>query len=481
MADERLEAQMRLATQHAKRAELFLAIVKMSHEDLSFEEQLKYFIQYVCEMSGWPLGHVYLPDDSNNETLYPTTLWNNLDKQYEEFRTITEKTILEKGTGLLGRVFKSKKSVWMRDATTDPYFTRKEAAEHAHLKSAFATPIFVKDKIIAICEFFFKGIAEEDLYLLESTEAGAKQLSLAIEKQQQALLHQEKLANINKQLVSAARRAGMAEIASSVLHNVANIVNSVNIASHSLKEKLNETQFNALSNVAELIQAHKDNLNDFLNNDPQGKNVIDYITKIHPIWERKKTEIQNEIKSINKNVENIKDIIAMQQTLNGANSMLETIPIVEIVEEALALNSSIFPRFKAAFRKEYMAEPTLLTDKVKVLQILVNLLRNACESTQEMDTEKKPIDIKISTPTQDEVCIEVMDQGKGIVEENLSEIFTYGFTTKKYGHGIGLHISALAAKELGGSLSAKSPGENQGATFTLSLPLKPTRRKEDSL
>lgn len=78
----------------------------------------------------------------------------------------------------------------------------------------------------------------------------------------------------------------------------------------------------------------------------------------------------------------------------------------------------------------------------------------------------------IRVSRQDETArITVSDNGVGIAVENLTRIFAHGFTTKKNGHGFGLHSSALAAKELGGSLRASSEGPDRGATFILELPL----------
>jgi signal transduction histidine kinase len=66
----------------------------------------------------------------------------------------------------------------------------------------------------------------------------------------------------------------------------------------------------------------------------------------------------------------------------------------------------------------------------------------------------------------------VIDNGEGIAAENLTRIFAHGFTTKKDGHGFGLHSCVLAAREMGGSLLAASDGPGRGAAFTLVLPLQ---------
>jgi two-component system NtrC family sensor kinase len=59
----------------------------------------------------------------------------------------------------------------------------------------------------------------------------------------------------------------------------------------------------------------------------------------------------------------------------------------------------------------------------------------------------------------------------GIAPENLTRIFSHGFTTRTDGHGFGLHSAALAAQQMGGRLTAQSDGPGRGATFTLELPV----------
>ena len=108
-------------------------------------------------------------------------------------------------------------------------------------------------------------------------------------------------------------------------------------------------------------------------------------------------------------------------------------------------------------------------EKHKILQILVNLLRNAKHACQESDRADKRLTVRVING-DGRVRISVIDNGIGIPPENLIRIFSHGFTTKKDGHGFGLHSGALAAKEMDGSLTVHSDGPGQGSTFTLELP-----------
>ena len=120
--------------------------------------------------------------------------------------------------------------------------------------------------------------------------------------------------------------------------------------------------------------------------------------------------------------------------------------------------------------------PQVQVEKQKVLQILVNLMRNARDALVESGRQGPAIDLAHPNRRRSDekkVVIEVIDNGVGIEEENLTKIFSHGFTTKRHGHGFGLHSSANAAKEMGGNLTAHSDGPGRGAVFTLELPFMP--------
>jgi signal transduction histidine kinase len=140
------------------------------------------------------------------------------------------------------------------------------------------------------------------------------------------------------------------------------------------------------------------------------------------------------------------------------------------------MNVGSLQRHEVEVLREFDDVPPINTEKHKVLQILVNLVRNAKYACDESGREEKLITLRIAR-CDDQVRISVVDSGIGIPPENLTRIFNHGFTTRKDGHGFGLHSAVLAAAELGGSLSAHSDGLGHGAIFTLELPLKPSADK----
>jgi two-component system, NtrC family, sensor kinase len=141
------------------------------------------------------------------------------------------------------------------------------------------------------------------------------------------------------------------------------------------------------------------------------------------------------------------------------------------MEDALQMNAAALSRHGIMVSRSYAETPLIAVDKHKILQIFVNLIRNAKYAIDAAARRDKRIDITITLRNETHVAITVKDNGIGIDPDNLTRIFSHGFTTKKDGHGFGLHSGALAAKEMGGSLSAFSEGPGTGAAFTLELPL----------
>jgi signal transduction histidine kinase len=277
----------------------------------------------------------------------------------------------------------------------------------------------------------------------------------------------------HKELMVASRKAGMAEVATSVLHNVGNVLNSVNVSANLVAEQIQRSRSGKMDRVAALLEQHAADLGDFLTRDTKGRQLPAYLVEVAKDLKREHESAVRELALLTKNVEHIKEIVAMQQSYATAVGVTEMVKITDLVEDAMRMNVGALERHNVHPVREYAsALPEISVDKHKVLQILINLVRNAKYACDESGRTDKRIIIRVSK-ADDRIQISVIDNGVGILQENLTRIFNYGFTTRKHGHGFGLHSGALAAKELGGALVAHSDGPGKGATFTLELPLQP--------
>jgi two-component system NtrC family sensor kinase len=283
-----------------------------------------------------------------------------------------------------------------------------------------------------------------------------------------------KLAQMHKQLTEASRQAGMAEIANNVLHNVGNVLNSVNVSAGMIGSKLNDSKAQGLSKAVQLMNEHATDLGDFFTRDARGKALPGYLNKLVAALAAEKQSIAEELNSLTRSIDHIKDIVATQQSYSGATSVVEPVQIKDLIEDALRINAAAITRHQITVIKEYVDVPLLLLDKHLVLQILVNLIGNAKQALEGMRDHLHRITLRIEiAPPADRprLRIRVEDNGEGIAPENLAKLFGHGFTTRKNGHGFGLHSCALAAKEMQGSITAHSEGPGRGAAFTLELPI----------
>jgi PAS domain S-box-containing protein len=280
------------------------------------------------------------------------------------------------------------------------------------------------------------------------------------------------LASAHKKLIDASRRAGMAEVATGVLHNVGNVLTSVNVASSCVAEGLKKSKVPGLYKLVALMRENEADLGSFLMNGERGKQIQNYLVQLAESLTNEQAHALKELAHLQTNIDHIKDIVSMQQSHAKVSGVTEPVLITDLLEDALRMNSSGLARQDFRITREYESTPVVTVEKQKVLQILVNLVRNAEHACDANGTAEKRLTLRVTTAS-DRVRVAVIDNGVGIPAENLARIFHHGFTTRKDGHGFGLHSGALAARELGGSLQVHSDGPGQGAMFTLELPLKP--------
>ena len=279
------------------------------------------------------------------------------------------------------------------------------------------------------------------------------------------------LRDSQQRLLETSRLAGMAEVATGVLHNVGNVLNSVNVSAGLVVEKLRRSKVPNLGKAANLLTERNGDLGNFLMNDPNGQKIPGYLAKLSQFLVEENAELLTEVDLLARNIEHIKEVVAVQQSYAKVSGVFEDLPADQLVEDSIAMNIGAFERHGIVLERRFSPAPPVRVDRHRVLQILINLLRNAKYALDDVQRIDKRITISIA-PADDKVLrIAVADNGIGISSENLDRIFGHGFTTRKNGHGFGLHSGALAAKEMGGSLSVQSLGLRRGATFTLELPI----------
>ena len=284
-----------------------------------------------------------------------------------------------------------------------------------------------------------------------------------------------------QQLVQTARQAGMAEMMSNVLHNVGNVLNSVGVTTSTMRQRIAKSRISSLSNLAALIEERGDKLADYLATDPQGRKVPTYLLSLSDHLVKEQVGFLKDVQTLDRHVRHVRDIIHLQQDYSRTRGLTEPVQIETIIEDALQLNQQQNAKFDIQVEKDYAALPECWMDRHKLLQILINLFSNARHAVMAKEIRPGLIRVVVKrTETDDQVRIEVSDNGIGIAFDNLTRIFQHGFTTRPDGHGFGLQSSAIAAAEMGGSLRAESRGVCKGATFVVDLPFRPKESSNGS-
>lgn len=285
---------------------------------------------------------------------------------------------------------------------------------------------------------------------------------------------EQELEAVHQQLMASARRAGMAEIATGVLHNVGNVLNSINVSATLASDRMRQSKVTELIRATQMIEKHADDLGSFITTDVKGKQLPAFLSLVAAHLADEQVDILKELELLTTKVNHVKTIVSTQQSYAGVAGVIETVDVATTLDDAVKLNSASFDRHKIDVLREYEKIPKARLDKQKVLQILVNLIANAKDAIVERpDQADRRITLKTRLADDETLRFYVIDSGVGIPRENLTRIFSHGFTTKTKGHGFGLHSCANAASELGGSLVVTSDGPGKGATFTLDVPYVP--------
>lgn len=270
------------------------------------------------------------------------------------------------------------------------------------------------------------------------------------------------------ELVSASRRAGMEEIATNVIHNVGNVLNSINVSVSNSQTILSRFQPEKIGKLADLIEDNMDNP-EFLSAEGKGLQVLSYLRQLVETHTSDGEELGKELESSRRHLDHVSEIVSRQQEYATNLHCFETVDIGELTNDAIRMSSSSLQQHDIEIIRDYESELVTEIDKHRVLQIIVNLIRNAKHACA--DSGKKRRQIRVACRCYSaQICVEIEDNGVGIPKENLNRLFNHGFTTRENGRGFGLHSCANSARQMGGSLAVASDGPGTGARFTLTLP-----------
>lgn len=289
-----------------------------------------------------------------------------------------------------------------------------------------------------------------------------------------------KLAASREEIIKTARLAGMSEVASGVLHNVGNVLNSVGISSSVVVESLKTLSIADLEMMVDVLKENEHDLAHFVTNNERGKHLIFYFSTLTETLAAQKELALKEMSALTQGIDHIKQLVQAQQKVTGRVGFLERLSLQKVLDEALGICQQAFGRKDVIeIVRDYQDVPEVKTDRHKLMEIVINLIQNASQAMRGNGSRAKVLTLRLRRVDAEWACMEVQDTGMGISKENLTRVFNLGFTTKKDGHGFGLHVSANSATEMNAYLSVHSEGTHRGATFKLTVPLKELPKKLD--
>ncbi|WP_179131145.1 sensor histidine kinase [Candidatus Entotheonella palauensis] len=279
----------------------------------------------------------------------------------------------------------------------------------------------------------------------------------------------QQLQQAQQELIAQAHRAGMADIAANVLHNVGNVLNSVTTSASVIATTVHDSHLTKLFKANELLRQQADDLEHFVSADDKAVKLLRYYLLLDEPLHHEQHEVLSNIEVLQTKIRLINEIVVAQQSYAQGGALVEGLELEEEVELALTLQGSSVERHGVLLEREYARVGRVQGQRTKLVHVLVNLLKNATEAMGEVSAGEKHLRVVIESDAT-RAYIRVSDTGCGILSSELESIFTHGMTTKAEGHGFGLHSSANYMTEMGGWLWAESGGEGEGATFVIALP-----------
>ncbi|HEX3047458.1 MAG TPA: substrate-binding domain-containing protein, partial [Bacillota bacterium] len=276
----------------------------------------------------------------------------------------------------------------------------------------------------------------------------------------------EKLNQSYQKKLEQAHLEGMMTIVNGILHNIGNVLNSISVSTQLIRDLIETSPIADLLRANQLLENNLGNLNDFLGQDPKGKKLMQFYTKLGEPFLELHDRLLDQINRMNEKIKFVNDIILTQEGYIGFKSTLEETEVVPLIEDVLKIYLPALGRHQIRIIKNYHQIPKIKVQKMKLFYVLVNLIKNAKDALLEVSETCRRLILTVET-SGDKKYIRITDTGVGIRPELLHSIFAYGYTTKKDGHGFGLHSCANYMTEMEGKIWAESPGPGKGTTFVL--------------
>lgn len=262
----------------------------------------------------------------------------------------------------------------------------------------------------------------------------------------------------------SSRAAGMSQVASTVVHNIGNVLTNVNSLLETINQKVNDLRVEPLGSLANRLR------------DPDvDKELADqapeYLHGLSQSLRSDRDELVEMLGVLQGNIAHIHDVIREQRQHTGADSVSQTAVVEDLLQEAIRCCEE---RMKQSDVHVYVAgdlDTELQTDSSVLLQVFINLIANAQVAFEDSSTDHRQLAITVKK-FDDTVRMRFTDNASGMCEDTLKRLFEAHYTTRADGTGLGLHFCSLSIARLGGRIEASSQGIGHGSVLTIWLPIQ---------
>ncbi|WP_428263950.1 trifunctional serine/threonine-protein kinase/ATP-binding protein/sensor histidine kinase [Haliangium sp.] len=470
------------------------AIAKASQaiaSQLQLDQLLKTLMRIMLAHAGAEVGAVLLASGDELRVEASASVHDGDALEVRRSIPLAEATGLSRG--IVNHVARRRETVVLDDAASERQYMNDPHVRTTRPKSVLCMPIVYRGQLKVVLYLennlaagVFTEARVEALELLAAQFAVAVDNAMLFAKQEEQarelLRYQDHLEELVKtrtlelmgaqdQLVTLSRQAGMAEIATGILHNLGNALNSIVVSVQLMHDRVNDLELKGFEQVTALLMDYADDT--FMSEDPRGKKVGQYLATVPRVLADTRRALLAENQHLHDSVQRIRDIVAQQRAYAAPVAVIQTCSPKGLIDEAVRLTALAHGDDGVELSSHCDDMPDVQVDRYGVIQILVTLLSNAKDAVTEATSEPGVASVRIDGEWDrgDRVVFRVTDNGVGITSENLHNVFAHGFTTKKGAHGFGLHNACNAAKSMGGELTCHSDGPGRGAVFTLELPM----------
>ena len=279
------------------------------------------------------------------------------------------------------------------------------------------------------------------------------------------------LEEAQKELVNKAMEAGRAQLAAMVLHNIGNAMTPVNVQVEGMKANQSEQILEYLEKCYQELNAHSGDLNRYIHEDQRGQEVFKYLGELIEAAKEERRQNGDAVDKIDRAIAYVSEILTLQQAYAASEQEnKQRVDLNSLMDDATRMQMGALERKGITVEHNLTTNlPKLLIDKNRLMQVIVNFIKNSSEALERLASVKRKKLIRIKTFANNGcVGFEITDNGIGLDPEEIDHIFDFG-KSYKGSSGFGLYYCKMFVEDNRGSLTITSPQKGKGTSVTVTF------------